>query len=202
MTDQAEEPTNSKAEEITRIAQELIQTVGYDGFSYRDVAERVGIRSATIHYYFPTKSDLALAVSSQYRTDFAQATADLTSSATDPLERLDGFVAIFQDTLEELKRVCLCAMLASEANSLSNEVRQETERFFADQEKWLAATIEEGIKSGQINEAVQPDSFAQMFLSALEGAMIMAMSMKRPQHLADVAAHLMSLLSPHSNTVS
>ena len=49
----------SKEDEILEVGQELIQTVGYDGFSYRDIADRVGIKSASVHYYFPAKTDLA-----------------------------------------------------------------------------------------------------------------------------------------------
>ena len=63
----------SKADEILEVGQEFIQTVGYDGFSYRDIADRVGIKSASVHYYFPSKSDLALAVARQYRSDFSLA---------------------------------------------------------------------------------------------------------------------------------
>ena len=192
---------NATAEQITQVAQELIQTQGYDGFSYRDIADRVGIRSATIHYYFPAKTDLALAVARHYRAGFAQKITDLDTSTPEPLERLTGFAAIFQNTLEELNRVCLCGMLASEANSLSDEVRTETATFFADQQTWLAKTIQDGIDSGAIG-LVDAEAFAQMFLSALEGAMIMASSMDRPEHLADVSNQLVSLLVKTPEPVS
>ena len=36
---------------------------------------------------------------------------------------------------------------------------------------------------------VEPDAFAQTFLSALKGAMIMDRGMEQPEHLADVASH-------------
>lgn len=194
-TEQSEKAGSNKAEAITQVAQELIQTRGYDGFSYRDVADRVGIKSASVHYHFPAKADLALAVAQQYRANFAETVAALDHGAADPVQRLEGFAAIFQNTLEDLHRVCLCGMLASEANSLPGEVRQEIQGFFTDQAQWLAATITDGIQADQINSQIDPDAFAQLFLSALEGAMMMALSMERPEHLAGVANQLMSLLS-------
>ena len=202
MTDQPQKPNNPKAEEITQVAQELIQTQGYDGFSYRDIADRVGIRSATIHYYFPTKADLAISVARTYREEFAETVAELDASTSHPIERLTGFAGIFQNTLEELKRMCLCGMLASEVNSLSDEVRAETALFFSDQQGWLANTIQDGIETGAIENSVDPDAFAQMFLSALEGAMVMARSMERPDHLADVSSQLISLLTRTPQPVS
>jgi TetR/AcrR family transcriptional repressor of nem operon len=40
------------------VAEELLLTRGYNGFSYNDIAEKVGIRKASIHYHFPSKSGL------------------------------------------------------------------------------------------------------------------------------------------------
>lgn len=193
-TNQHDKPGTTKADEITQVAQELIQTQGYDGFSYRDVAERVGIRSATIHYYFPTKTDLALSVARQYRAEFAEKLTTLEASTHAPIQRLAGFAEIFQNTLEELDRICLCGMLASEANSLTDEVRAETANFFSDQQDWLATVITSGIAEGEIRNTIDPEAFARVFLSALEGAMIMALSTENPKHLADVASELLSLL--------
>lgn len=52
---------SATALEIIEAAQELAQTRGYNGFSYQDIAERVGIRTASIHYHFPSKGDLGKA---------------------------------------------------------------------------------------------------------------------------------------------
>ncbi|HJT14927.1 MAG TPA: helix-turn-helix domain-containing protein, partial [Dongiaceae bacterium] len=53
---------------ILDVAQGLIQQRGYNGFSYRDIADEVGIRAPTIHYYFPAKADLAAALVDRYAT--------------------------------------------------------------------------------------------------------------------------------------
>jgi len=54
--------TNSAAEEILDLAETLIQTRGYSAFSYQDIADSLGIRKASIHYHFPSKTDLGIAV--------------------------------------------------------------------------------------------------------------------------------------------
>jgi len=194
------EHEQSKADEILCVGQELIQTQGYDGFSFRDIADRVGIKSASIHYHFPTKADLALAATQRYRTDFQSAVTQIDDQGLAPLDRLNGFVQIFQDTLEKHDRVCLAGMLASEADSLPSEVRVEIEQFFIEQQLWLRNTIEDGIAAEEVAASVESASFAQMFLSALEGAMILARSMKQPEHLTGVGSELISLL--RSNTTS
>ena len=192
----------SKADEILEVGQELIQTVGYDGFSYRDIADRVGIKSASVHYYFPAKTDLAEAVAEQYRTEFAETVREISANTPGALERLEEFAGIFQDTLENLDRVCLCGMLASESSSVPDTVSAQTRLFFNEQQDWIGQTIADGIDDGTIIATVEPDEFAKTFLSALEGAMMMARSMEQPEHLASVSKQMISLLRPATTTAA
>ena len=48
--------------EIIDLAERLVRVRGYNGFSYRDLAEQIGIKTASIHYHFPTKADLGEAM--------------------------------------------------------------------------------------------------------------------------------------------
>lgn len=184
----------SKADEILEVGQELIQTVGYDGFSYRDIADRVGIKSASVHYYFPAKTDLAEAVAKQYRIEFAERVREISANTPGALERLEEFAGIFKDTLENLDRVCLCGMLASESSSVPDKVSAQTRMFFSEQQDWISQTIADGIDDGTISATTQPNEFAKTFLSALEGAMMLARSMEQPEHLRSVSNQMIALL--------
>ncbi len=55
---------------ILDTAQELIQRVGVNAMSYADISAVVGIRKASIHYYFPTKYDLIAALLDRYNPYF------------------------------------------------------------------------------------------------------------------------------------
>src|SRR5271170_2575953 len=59
--------TPTTREALLDAAFELLGTVGYASFSYRDLAEKVGIRTASIHYHFPSKSDLGVALVERLR---------------------------------------------------------------------------------------------------------------------------------------
>jgi len=52
------------------VARATVQDRGYNGLSFRELAKDVGIKSASIHYYFPSKGDLGGAVAAQYTSDF------------------------------------------------------------------------------------------------------------------------------------
>ena len=49
-------------EKILNAAQDLIQTRSFHGFSFQDLADRVGIRKPSLYHYFDSKDAIALAV--------------------------------------------------------------------------------------------------------------------------------------------
>src|SRR5579862_1588267 len=57
---------SSTRDRILDIAQRLIQSRGYNAFSFDDLAEELDIRTASIHYHFPTKADLGIALLRRY----------------------------------------------------------------------------------------------------------------------------------------
>lgn len=57
---------SSRKEEILDIAQHLAQTKGFNGFSYNDISNEIGIKTSSIHYYFKSKDELAIALIERY----------------------------------------------------------------------------------------------------------------------------------------
>ena len=49
-------------EKIVTEAITFIMTRGTNAFSYKDISKEIGIKTSSIHYYFPTKNDLIVAV--------------------------------------------------------------------------------------------------------------------------------------------
>src|SRR6201987_6515356 len=81
MTTTATKRRSETAEQILELAEMLIQTRGYSAFSYQDIADSLGIRKASIHYHFPSKTDLGIAVVDRYVARFA---AGLATISADP----------------------------------------------------------------------------------------------------------------------
>ena len=47
---------------IMDAAERRMQLGGFGGFSFRELAADVGVKSSSVHYHFPTKEALAAAV--------------------------------------------------------------------------------------------------------------------------------------------
>src|SRR3954469_4691076 len=102
-------------------AQELLQTRGFNAFSIKDLAERVKIRTSSIHYHFPTKADLCRALITRHRERVAGVLAEIDSRVSDSRKKLDRFAAVFQSTIEAGNRMCPFGMLAADSVTLEPE---------------------------------------------------------------------------------
>ncbi len=90
------EPPATRANEILDAAERFARTVGYNGFSFRDIAAEIGIKSASVHYHFPTKGDLGAALARRYADRFFErlgAASDIAVPSHTPVER---FVGVFR----------------------------------------------------------------------------------------------------------
>src|ERR1700733_10309808 len=57
---------NETAERLMDLAESHMRNAGYGGFSFRDLAAEIGIKSASVHHHFPTKATMAAAVARRY----------------------------------------------------------------------------------------------------------------------------------------
>lgn len=189
---------NETAGRILDTAQAMVQSRGYNGFSYRDVAERVGIQAATVHYYFATKGDLAAALVARYRKQMAQRRDALAKAPKRPLHKLKLYSSLFRDLLLDNEQLCLGAMLAAEAGSLPKKVVQETMGFFEDNVLWLSEVIENGRRSADFVFVGSSVGQARVFLATLEGAMLIARVSKDTEAFDSIAQAAIAQFSGHA----
>ncbi len=156
---------------ILDVAQELSQTRGFNAFSYRDIAERIGIRTASIHHHFRTKSDLGTAMTNRYREKFMESVREIKTTETDLHYTLSSFAELFLNTLKA-GRMCLCGTLAVEYETLSPPMQAEVRAFFVESERWLEGIFEMAQVRGALPQEENASHLASAFLSSLEGAMM------------------------------
>ena len=183
------------ADRILDIAEELVQTRGYEAFSYADIAGVLSIRKASIHYHYPTKAELTRALAARYRQAFGERLAALEEEFPDPTRRLMRYVRLFQEALREGDHMCLYGMLASDAGTLPAPVREEVLAFFGEQEAWLGRVLHQGRVAGEFRFDGKPEAAASALLAGLEGAMLVARARRDVAYFAAVALKLVGSLT-------
>src|SRR5262245_36676557 len=127
--------------EILDVAERMIRAAGYNGFSTRDVAGAVGIKAASVHYYFPTKIDMGGAAAERYTDQFIAKLGDPMSFKGAPGKPVKHYIAAFRRALIQERNLCLCAVLGAERQGLPTEVVASTKRFFEKNLNWLQEAL-------------------------------------------------------------
>ena len=143
---------------IMDAAERRMKAGGFGGFSFREIAADVGVKSSSVHYHFPTKEDLAAAVIRRY-TDFVAEAIDAgLAGDSDPVR---VWTQALRTSAYSESRMCPCTVLGAAAQDLPKQVAAEVKRFFTMHLDKLAAA---GLSPGKASEV----------LSTLIGAMVVA----------------------------
>jgi TetR/AcrR family transcriptional regulator, transcriptional repressor for nem operon len=181
---------------VVEVARHLLQTRGYSGLRYADVADAVGITRASIHYYFPTKAVLGRAVIATYRAQLIERLAAIDADCSDPREKLDRYVGLYRGVLEEdAEHMCPGGMLAAEFTTLPADVQQEVREFFADNEAWLVGVLSAGRPAGEAS-AQSVHETARHVVAVLQGALLMARLYGGAEIINAAAARIRATLWP------
>jgi AcrR family transcriptional regulator len=87
---------------LAHAAYQIIAESGFEGLRTRDVAERVGVNIATLHYYFATKEDLIRGVVDLLIQEFATFRAP-GQPPLDELSPREGLRSELEDVREQIK---------------------------------------------------------------------------------------------------
>jgi TetR/AcrR family transcriptional regulator, transcriptional repressor for nem operon len=165
-------------------AAQLIQTRGYNGFSFHDLAALVNVRTASIHYHFPTKLALGQAVVERYANEFVSALGSPESGTSD--ERLRHYIALFRHSLSK-ERMCLCGMIGAEIAGLPIELRSGINKFFEANIFWLSRIF---VRNGAASQIAHQRALTA--LATLEGALMLARAKDTPADFETISAMLLS----------
>jgi len=152
-------------------ARAMVQARGYNSLSFRELAKEIGIKSASVHYYFPTKGDLGAALAHAYTDEFLAYLDSLVDAGKDWKTCLRDYTDVFRQTLLRDNRMCLGGILAAERPDLALEVRAEVERFTERIAGWVRQVLSAG------NPTMDPPAvkrWAYAIFSAIEGAQLVA----------------------------
>lgn len=159
------------AQAILDQAQALCQERGFNAFSYRDIAEALSIKKASIHYHYPSKVDLGVALVERYARGFGTELERIEAQNKEPKKQLREFVKLMEQ-LKQNRRLCLCAMLASDLETLDPRIHLPVRKFFLAAEAWIEGRLAAGKLSGEFHFSSSAQVVAQAFLASIQGILI------------------------------
>jgi TetR/AcrR family transcriptional repressor of nem operon len=152
------DPMSEIADAIIDAAERRIRLGGFNGFSFREIAADVGVKSSSVHYHFATKEKLAAAVIHRYTDEVAELTEKELATGADPVK---VWTRAFRGTLHSEERMCPATVLGAGSLDLPREVATEVKRFF---KMCLDKLVAGGLSSNGAAE----------LLSTITGALVVA----------------------------
>lgn len=147
---------------IMDAAERRMRAGGFGGFSFREIAADVGIKSSSVHYHFPTKDDLAAAVIRRWAEHTSEGIDQEFEKDPDPVR---VWTKTFRGTAFSELHMCPCTVLGASSYDLPEQVAMEVKQFFKMCQDKLVA---EGLSPRKASE----------FLSTLVGAMVVANALR------------------------
>ena len=186
-------PRAGTSERALDIAQGLVQTRGYNAFSYADIAAALRISKASLHYHFASKAVLGFSLIQRYEDNFKRALVAIDETCSTAPDRIRNYVAVYARVLAD-HRMCLCGMLAAEFETLPKPMQSALDHFFALNEIWLEGVLEQGRREGSLSFEGSACELAQFLVASLEGAMMLARSHGAEQRFHAAATRLLAEL--------
>jgi TetR/AcrR family transcriptional repressor of nem operon len=166
------EVSSNSRENILAAAKRVAQAHGYSGLNFRDLAEDVGIRAASIYHHFPSKAALGASVARRYWEDSAAALDALLAESSDPVRCLRQYPDTFRKALESDNRMCLCSFMAAEYDDLPEAVKKEVQTFADVNVAWLSKVL----SAAAVVSSEESERRARAIFAAVAGAQLIARS--------------------------
>ena len=161
--------TNTK-QAILDSAENLLQIRGFNAFSYQNISAKLGIKNAAIHYHYPSKCDLGIAVIERYHQQFREWLAAHQKKQSCPLTMLRGYFSITLRFLHSHK-VCPVGILEAEFHAIPTALQEATRKLDAAIREFLATTLETGRKTGVFYFNGPAEDKALVIGAALQGGL-------------------------------
>ena len=173
-------------------AQGLFQRVGYDGFSFQDIADKIGIKKGSLYEHFKSKEELM-----RYLIDFYFEGLNQWTETISVFEPKDQVNAYFEGLIKYSDEEMLCPVcsMGKDAGKCSKAVRTKIANFCETQNAWLARILKVGQKRGQFRKDVSCNELADLVSSVSLGAQLTARALNDSGEINKMKNQLFKLIA-------
>ncbi|MDF1663412.1 MAG: TetR/AcrR family transcriptional regulator [Planctomycetota bacterium] len=156
--------------QILDIAEALLQERGFHAFSYQHIASKLGVKNAAIHYHYPSKNDLAVALVARYRRRFSRWSENLAKENAAPWPCFESYIETCRYLIESNK-ICVLGMMAAEFNTMAEEVQREIQLLQDEVVSYFSDLLKRGQEQGEFSFLGDAAHKALVLTCQLQGAM-------------------------------
>jgi AcrR family transcriptional regulator len=161
------ESTEDRRAAIAVAARDLIVEKGVEGLRTRDIADRVGINIATLHYHVPTKEALIGLVAETMKTEFRAQSLVRPRAHLSAVERLEHEFYDFREMYTEQPEVIAVMGELIERSRRDPVVKAAMAPLQGHWHGMVADIFADGRTEGSFRADIDPSPAATIFIGAL-----------------------------------
>ncbi|WP_062567783.1 TetR/AcrR family transcriptional regulator [Pseudoalteromonas arabiensis] len=162
---------NTTYTNILQLADKLIQSNGFHGFSYADLAKELDIRKASIHHHFATKADLGIAFC-QLKCEQLQQLESHLKTLPSAKERLKGYFDVFQSCASE-KQMCGIYAMQTDLRLMAEPLQKQVTKMADLELQILSSILQAGLERNEFSFKTSAYQQAVIICCAIKGALML-----------------------------
>jgi TetR/AcrR family transcriptional regulator, transcriptional repressor for nem operon len=161
----------NRKEQIISTALELLKTLGYENFSYLDIANQLGITKASIHHHFPKKPDLGVALCEAIQTWHKVEFGKILMMKSDAKAKLAIYINGMHRFACTKNKICPLSSLQADITLLPEEMRLALKKLDEQELTFIAQILQQGLDEGIFHFDGNTQSQAILVVLACKGAL-------------------------------
>lgn len=181
---------------IIQQAADLFNQKGYEGTSLNDIINATGLTKGALYGNFENKESIAIACFKYAVAAVVDSIRSRTKVIDNSLDKLKSVVYFYKERVFNMpvKGGCPILNTSIEADDnvpfLKESVKEAINAWLYS----LSRTIEKGIENNEIDKKVNPTEFASIFISTLEGGIMMSRINNDKEVFGLISAHLVRMI--------
>ena len=161
---------DDRRKQILRAAVKVFAEKGYHGCRISDVAEEAGVAYGLVYHYYGNKDGLLAAVFDANWAFFAKAIDEIVGTDASMVDKLGQIIELAFSAFEMAPLEVKVLVLEFGRNARLGEALEKPQvaRVF----KSVARIFEDGKKTGELQDGIDPQAMSILFIGALETAFV------------------------------
>ncbi len=191
----------SRAEEtrdlIIKKAAPIFNKYGYAGTSMSQLTQAIQMTKGAIYGNFKDKDEIALAAFDYNFAKISKKTQIVVRSKKNACDKLIAFASMYLDEFSEISIEGGCPVLnaAIDSDNVHELLKARVVNAINNWVETVTAIIYRGIKEKQIHRSTKPEQFASMFVSLIEGGVMLSKTTGNTIHLSRNIDHIIHLIN-------
>jgi AcrR family transcriptional regulator len=170
---------------------------GYAGTTMSQLTRAIQMTKGAIYGNFRDKDEIALAAFDYNFNEISKKISKVIRSKENACDKLIAFANFYLDAFAEICQKGGCPILnaAVDSDNVHEPLKERVAHAVGEWIRTVTHIVYNGIKRNQINPSIKPEQFASIFVSLIEGGIMLSKTTGNTIHLSRNIDHLIHMVN-------